>query len=886
MTDSKQKQYPLKKGILARKFIFFILLFSSIITLFGTSLQLYLEYSKDRNNIQSTLDQIETTRLQSIVNNLWVHDQELINVQLQEILSLVDIQHVAIFSNGEEMFRAGSRKSTKIISQEYPLMYSFRNQEVSLGSLQVEATLDNAFQRLRSRVFVILLTQGFKTFLVTFFIFFIFYLFIGRHFQALADFAQKLNIETIDTSLQLNLPKRGQPDELDQVISSLNDMQVRIRDDIFKRKQTEQALKKSEKEYRSTLHNLLIGVVVHASDTTVLLCNPEAENILGLKHEQMTGKKVIDPSWNFVHENSTIMKLKDYPVNRVLSTQKVLSNSVVGINRPDKDYVTWVIVNAIPIFTEENELEKIIVNFIDITSQKLAEKALQKSETLFRTVTEQSGEGLCLIDTEGNFLIANPVLRQMTGYNKTELPGIHIKDVVAPETEMILFSKVINGQSGSREIELIKKDGTSFLADIRGYPIKLENQNCMLGIISDITDIKIKEQEKKNLEIRVQQSQKMEALGTLAGGIAHDFNNILSSIIGFTELAKLNLNEDEETKSNLDEVLSAGLRARDLVKHILTFSRKADAQKNNIQIVPLIKECLKFLKASVPPNIDIRHHFTRTDITVLSDPTQLHQIFMNLFTNAAYAMKEKGGILNVKLNSINIVQEEIYPIKEIIPGKYVQLIISDTGCGIPENLIGKIFEPFFTTKDRMEGTGMGLSTVYGIIKEMKGEISVDSEEGLGSTFEILIPEQIGETQNSIDDDVKLTTGKGRILLVDDEPTIVKWCSQVLVRLGYRVAGFMNGMEALEKFKQDSNSFDLILTDLAMPQITGLELVKQIKEIRSDIPIILCTGFSDGLTKEKVQACGISAMVMKPMIASELALVVANFLDDKIGRSKI
>lgn len=523
----------------------------------------------------------------------------------------------------------------------------------------------------------------------------------------------------------------------------------------------------------------------------------------------------------------------------------------------------------------------------EIKNRKESEEALRKSETLFRTITEQSGEGLCVIDSKGCFLIANPALLQMTGYKKNQLPGLHFKDVVAPETKIRLFPKVINGQSGTREIELIKKDGTQFPIEIRGYPIKLENQNCMLGIIRDITGIKIREQEKKNLEIRIQQSQKMEALGTLAGGIAHDFNNILSSILGFTELAKFDLNEDEEAKSNLEEVLSAGLRARDLVRHILTFSRKSDAQKNIIQIVPLIKECLKFLKASVSPNIEIRHHFTRTDITVLSDPTQLHQIFMNLFTNAAYAMKEKGGMLEVKMDSINIVQEDIYPIQEIIPGKYVQLFISDTGCGIPENLVGKIFEPFFTTKGRVEGTGMGLSMVYGIIKEMKGEITVDSEEGLGSTFEILIPEQIGETQTSVDnDDGELKTGKGRILLVDDEPAIVKWCSQVLVRLGYKVAGFMNGLEALEKFKQDSKSFDLILTDLAMPQITGLELVKQIKEIRSDIPIILCTGFSDGLTKEKIQDFGISEMVMKPIIASELAQLVANFLDAKKGRDKI
>ncbi len=419
------------------------------------------------------------------------------------------------------------------------------------------------------------------------------------------------------------------------------------------------------------------------------------------------------------------------------------------------------------------------------------------------------------------------------------------------------------------ELEMCKKDGTAVWVEIVARFLRDEkfSPDRILGTSRDIT-------QRKRLEERMKQTQKMEALGTLAGGIAHDFNNILSSIIGFTELAKLDLSDNPEALGSLDQVMTAGLRARDLVQHILTFSRKADVQHQVIKIVPLVKECLKFIKASAPPDIAIRKKMMEKDVAVLADPTQIHQMIMNLLTNAVHAMKETGGTLDVTITSMVIHTDEILQTQNISSGRYVKILISDTGCGIPEALAEKIFEPFFTTKRRGEGTGMGLSTVYGIVKDLKGDISVYSEPGKGTTFQVLIPEKRPDADQEITlTRAALITGKGSILVVDDEPSIVAWTSKVLAKLGYGVAGVSGGQKALDMLAQDPDRFDLVITDLAMPKMDGLALSQQIKRICPDIPIILCTGFSEGLKTDLVANCHIFAMIMKPMIASELSAIV-------------
>ncbi len=653
---------------------------------------------------------------------------------------------------------------------------------------------------------------------------------------------------------------------------------------IIQRKNAEEDLRRSEERYRLIADNATDTIwIMQISDFTFSYVSPSVKYLLGYNSDQFVklGLEHVLSKRSIQEVRSAISKELEFESQNKNSLPR---NRALEIEMIKQDGSTiWAEVTARFLVDDGGTPDRVLGITRDITQRRELEKRLKQINTDLSLAQQISGIGNWSVDPESGVQTWSEELYEIHERDPKLGPYSYdeLKTLYPGKWSGILDSAtqeaISNGTPYNIELKLTLPSGNIKWVNSICEPVFEQGAYSLHGTVQDIT-------ERKNLESRIQQVQKMEALGTLAGGIAHDFNNILSSIIGFAELAKLDLHEDEEAKNNLDQVLTAGLRARDLVKHILTFSRKADAQKTMMQIVPLIKECLKFLKASISPNIELRYSFERTDIMVLSDPTQLHQILMNLFTNAAYAMKEKGGILDVKLDSIHILKNDMFQMKKLVPGKYIHLVISDTGSGIPKDLTEKIFEPFFTTKGRGEGTGMGLSTVYGIIKEMKGDISVYSEEGAGSTFRILIPEVISGTQVETDhEQIQLITGKGKILLVDDEMSIIDWTSQVLLKLGYEVITACNGIDAVDQFLKSPSSYDLVLSDLAMPEISGIDLSKRIRMERPDIPIILCTGFSDGLTSDIIQNYGISSMIMKPLIASELSQAISTALDNNSNK---
>jgi signal transduction histidine kinase len=385
--------------------------------------------------------------------------------------------------------------------------------------------------------------------------------------------------------------------------------------------------------------------------------------------------------------------------------------------------------------------------------------------------------------------------------------------------------------------------------------------------------------EKKDLQKRLFQAQKMESIGTLAGGIAHDFNNILTSIIGFAQLARDRAIKDSDLEDDLSEIYTAGLRAKQLVSQILTFARKNEKEINPLRVDSLLKEVTKFIRSSIPTSIEIKSTI-KSKALIMGNQTQVHQIFMNLFTNESQAMEIKGGgILEVSMEDILVGMESLTKYPNLEPGEYLKITVSDTGDGIPENIIESIFEPYFTTKKEGEGTGMGLAVVHGIVASYGGEILVSSELGKGTVFTLFLPTTKKTENHEVSESEDLPKGTERILLVDDEQSIVKLSQRVLEKLGYQVTSRTSSIEALELFKSSPNEFDLVITDMTMPKMKGDKLAQSMMDIKPELPIILCTGYNQKLKLKHENSHHIRAILIKPISQADFAKNIRKVLDE-------
>jgi signal transduction histidine kinase/ActR/RegA family two-component response regulator len=386
--------------------------------------------------------------------------------------------------------------------------------------------------------------------------------------------------------------------------------------------------------------------------------------------------------------------------------------------------------------------------------------------------------------------------------------------------------------------------------------------------------------DRARVEEQLRQSHKMEAVGTLAGGIAHDFNNMLAAIIGNAELAMDDVPEEMAARHNLDQIFKAGMRARGLVRQILTFSRKTEHEHKPLPLTPIVNETFKLLRSLLPTIIEMRLNIEAASDVVLADPVQIQQVLMNLCTNAADAMRHSGGRLEITLADTVFTEGDLLPAEGMQPGSYVTLTVADTGPGMHEDVKSRIFEPFFTTKERGQGTGMGLAVVYGIVKSHQGAITVLSQPGQGATFTVYLPRHTSAEKTDEPTSGLVPGGKERILFVDDEELLVEMAERMLDRLGYKVLGKTDSVDALRTFGKDPAAFDLVITDQTMPQMTGAVLAQKLKEIRPDIPLILCTGYSETISQEKAESMGIDGFVMKPLSRNELGETIRRVLDKR------
>lgn len=526
---------------------------------------------------------------------------------------------------------------------------------------------------------------------------------------------------------------------------------------------------------------------------------------------------------------------------------------------------------------------------IEATERRDAEKALRDSEFRFRTLVHSSPEGIVLLDMDGTVKTANKSLSRITGYDFPEIEGRRFLSFI-PESVHATLKKALAdlkrgvSQSKPAEMPFRRKDGEEILLSIRGWLVTEEDSRpvAMGAFVRDITREKRLALEKKGLEEQLIRTQKMEAIATLSGGIAHDFNNILGGILGYTELAMVHLGENHPvTERYLIRTLEASKRARDLVQQILRFSRKEAGAMGPVSVKSLFKEAVKLIQSTLPATIRVVERIATEKETVMGDAAQLHQLIMNLCVNAYHAMKTDGGTLTVELSETVVEETRIKHGVECRPGPHLKLSVSDTGIGIAPEVMDRIFDPYFTTKKANEGTGLGLWVSLGVVKTHGGLIEVASTPGAGTCFTVYLPVLAEETTASISEDPIAIPGghSEKILLVDDEAFFCDVVTETLRGLNYQVTACQSSLHALRVFQSDSDGFDAVITDQTMPEMTGVQLIAEIRRINGRIPVILCTGYSDEVTETSAARYGIAKLIYKPVTREQMGAAVHEVLGD-------
>lgn len=629
----------------------------------------------------------------------------------------------------------------------------------------------------------------------------------------------------------------------------------------------------AENMLKVVLDNLGDAVfIIDPPSRTIRSTNAAAETLFGYEPDELVGR------------NSEILHVDhDSYIRFAEIGEPIIEDQGIfrcGYQMKQKDGTIIDTENTVVVLDKKVGWQSGVVSIVrDITTEVRALDALRKSEEQYRLLAENTLDVIWSMNMDLEFTYVNPAIEKLAGFTREEFIGTSLRDhfnqEAYEELERVILDEIRKGPSRGGVVlktELRRKDGLTVPVEVHGRILFDENRPVGIqGTSRDIT-------ERLALETQVLQAQKLEAIGTLSGGIAHDFNNILGIIFGYVHMAKKDAPPGTQYAEDLDNVLIAANRAKDLVKQILAFSRQAQVERTPLLIQPLIKEGVKMLRSSIPSTISIIEEVDPTIGTVMADPTQVHQILMNLCTNAYHAMESTGGVLSVRLNKTVLADDNQEKHLNLPPGEYAELVVSDTGTGIGPDIIEKIFDPFFTTKEKGKGTGMGLSIIHGILMDYGGTITVESKLGEGSTFHVCFPVTESEEHPEEKESEDIPKGRERILFVDDEKLLAEMGKIMLERLGYQVTIFCSSLKALEAFKQNPGEFDLIITDQTMPELTGSDLSRMMLQIRSDIPIILCTGYSNLIDEDSAKAIGIKEFVLKPLPRDVIAKLVRKVLD--------
>ena len=634
---------------------------------------------------------------------------------------------------------------------------------------------------------------------------------------------------------------------------------------------TVKQLRVSEDKYRNIVENSLEGFFQSTPEGKFIEVNPAFARMIGYESPEDCISAFDDiASQYYVNPEDRLRQ------QQILQKYGKVENFEFKARRRDNSQI-WISTNTVAVYDENGSMIRYEGHNINITDRKKSE---QQFSELFNSITDL----VYTQDMEGRFISANPAMHKFFGYNMDEFLGHKVTDFMEQERQpgfMTRYLEVVKKQGYHEGIgRYFNKNKERIYLEYKSALVKQDGKEPYIsGIARNITQRVLSEKKVKKLQEQVAQAQRMESIGTLAGGIAHDFNNILVPILGFSQMLLDEAPHNSSLYNDLNEINTAALRAKELVRQILSFARQSHNEPILMQMQPLVKEALKMLRSTIPTTITIQEDIHPDCGALKADPTQIHQIVMNLATNAYQAMAETGGELKVTLKEIELGKNDLIN-QDMTPGTYVCLTVTDTGQGMDRELIQKIFDPFFTTKEVGKGTGMGLSVIHGIVIEMQGAIQVESEPGKGTQFYVYLPvEKSTTTQEAFNTKSLIQVGNERILFVDDEEHVIKMGKRMLEQFGYHVTTHTSSIEALEAFRDTPDKFDIVITDMTMPDMTGDELSLELIKIRPDIPILLCTGFSENTSEEKALSLGIKGFIFKPVVMKDFAQKIREVLDE-------
>ncbi len=642
-------------------------------------------------------------------------------------------------------------------------------------------------------------------------------------------------------------------------------------EEVEKRKRAEIALRASEARLVESLKEdyFLYSIDLSGSVTYV---SPTVKNVLGYSQD------------DFISQYPEI--LTDNPVNKIIKQyiesgfQKKVQSSyeVELLNIGGK--VQWLETTGVPVFDPNKAIVSVEIIAHDITERKLAEESLEK----YKHIVSASHELMTFVNRDYIYQAANDAYLTAHGKKLNELIGHQMADVLGQEPFSEIVKEKIDRAFSGEQVDFetwfdFAGIGRKYL-EVSYYPF-FEQEDYISGVVINSRDIT----ERKKTEDGLRQAQKMEAIGTMAGGIAHDFNNILSVIIGYAKYTLSEVQEYSEAQHNLENIIKAGNRAANLVNQILSFSRQSELERKPRKLQILIRDSLNLLRETLPSTIKIIKQIDDNCGPVLADSTQINQVIINLCTNAHHAMRKYGGELLISLKEVTVSSEFTEKHTELTPGKYAVLSVKDTGHGMNAEIMNRIYDPYFTTKKLGEGTGMGLATVHGIVRGHEGIITVENNlSGSGTTFKVYFPlivhQKIIEPKE-IEGSVHPISSTGSVLFVDDEEMIVRLSRRVLEKSGFQVEAFTDSAKALKEFQSDPDKFDIVVTDQTMPGLTGVDLAQSILGIRKNIPIILCTGFSENVDENQAKEVGIKEFVLKPIAPNDLARKINEILHNNV-----